>query len=99
MLLSAIDRDLDSRLSASEIALAPERLLSLDKNHDGRLTAGECGLSAGYGLQRRSTFGVSLFSALDRDRNGYLSAVEISNAARVLSALDRDHDGWIKTNE
>jgi len=98
-LLSAIDRDLDSRLSASEIALAPERLLSLDNNHDGRLTADECGLGASSGLEGRSTIGMSLFSALDRDRNGYLSAVEMSDAARVLSALDRDYDGWVKTNE
>jgi hypothetical protein len=98
-LLSAIDRDLDSRLSASEIAVAPERLLSLDNNRDGRLTPEECGVRAGSGLEGRSTIGMSVFSALDRDRNGYLSAVEISNAARVLSGLDRDRDGWISRVE
>lgn len=98
LLVNSIDRDLDLRLSASEIGLAPERLLSLDNNHDGRLTAEECGLKAGSGLQRRTTIGMALFSALDRDHNGYLSAAEISNAARVLSALDRNHDGWVPTN-
>ncbi len=96
LLVNSINRDLDLRLSASEIGLAPERLLSLDNNHDGRLTAEECGLKAGSGLQRRTTIGIALFSALDRDRNGYLSAAEISNAARVLSALDRNHDGWVQ---
>ena len=40
-LLSAIDRDLDSRLSATEIARASERLLSLDNNRDGRIKTNE----------------------------------------------------------
>lgn len=85
-LMSAIDLNGDLAASAAEIARAPHSLLSLDRNHDGKLTAEECAL-AGDSLSkmRRSS---RFFAALDTDRNGELSAQEIAEAAGVLALLD-----------
>jgi Ca2+-binding EF-hand superfamily protein len=95
-LLLSIDRDLDSRLSASEIARAPGALLSFDRNHDGSLTVEECGLKGGSVSEWKFT---SLFAVLDRDGDGKLSAMEVANAGTVLSSLDRNHDGWVSRAE
>ncbi len=46
LVLTALDWDEDNALSASEIDMAPERLLLLDLNHDGQLSAEECGFQA-----------------------------------------------------
>jgi len=48
-LLSAIDVNHDGKIDASELADAPARLRTLDKNGDGKLTRDEGALPAGYG--------------------------------------------------
>jgi hypothetical protein len=94
-LFHQLDRDLDSQLSAKEIAAAPEVLLRLDRDQDGTLTAYECGLP---GRSAAST-AASLFAVLDRDHNGSLSAEEIAGAAAVLARLDANHDARLSQTE
>jgi Ca2+-binding EF-hand superfamily protein len=48
-LLNAIDVNHDGRIDGAELANAPARLKTLDKNGDGKLTRDEGGLPAGYG--------------------------------------------------
>jgi Ca2+-binding EF-hand superfamily protein len=48
-LLSVIDVNHDGRIDASELTNAPARLLTLDKNADGKLTRDEAGLPPGFG--------------------------------------------------
>ena len=44
LVLGALDVDQDNVISAAEIENAPAALWKLDRNHDGKLTAEECGL-------------------------------------------------------
>jgi Ca2+-binding EF-hand superfamily protein len=48
-LLNAIDVDHDGRIDLAELAGAPARLKTLDKNGDGKLTRDEGGLPPGFG--------------------------------------------------
>jgi uncharacterized protein YuzE len=48
-ILSAIDVNHDGRIDAAELANAPARLKTLDKNTDGKLTRDEAGLPPGFG--------------------------------------------------
>ena len=48
-LLSAIDVNHDGRIDGAELADAPARLKSLDKNSDGKITRDEGALPSGYG--------------------------------------------------
>jgi Ca2+-binding EF-hand superfamily protein len=48
-LLNAIDVNHDGRIDAQELAAAPARLKTLDKNGDGKLTRDEAGLPPGFG--------------------------------------------------
>lgn len=40
-----------------------------------------------------------ILAALDRDRNGTISGVELAGAAASLRAMDRNRDGWINRSE
>jgi hypothetical protein len=107
------DTDSDGVLSEAEIAQAANRLLTLDQNHDGQLTAGELcpgGFGrtgqgcpwGGQGRGRRAGTGgqqclwLSLF---DTDKDGTLSAAEISAAPTALKALDQNRDGRVSADE
>jgi Ca2+-binding EF-hand superfamily protein len=48
-LLNAIDVNHDGKIDAAELADAPARLKTLDKNGDGKLTRDEAGLPPGFG--------------------------------------------------
>jgi len=110
LVLGALDTDHDNVISAAEIDNAPAALRTLDKNHDGKLSAEECG-------QRFGTSTASLdaeflknaqlvfmkfhpvLAALDSNRDGEISASEIRNAAAALRTLDVNHDGKLTEDE
>src|SRR5689334_7412922 len=48
-ILNAIDVNHDAKIDATELANAPARLKTLDKNNDGKLTRDEAGLPPGFG--------------------------------------------------
>jgi Ca2+-binding EF-hand superfamily protein len=48
-LLNALDVNHDGKIDAAELANAPARLKTLDKNADGKLTRDEAGLPPGFG--------------------------------------------------
>lgn len=105
--LGAIDTGHDLALSAGEIARAASALRTLDRDHDGRLSPEECGFEADpamdAGLQRRTRLWFMrvhpVLAALDTDRDGTLSAVEIATAPAALATLDWDHDGEVSGYE
>jgi hypothetical protein len=105
LVLTALDWDEDNALSASEIDMAPERLLLLDLNHDGMLSAEECGFQAKGVIAEHPdqlARGRLMFmcdhpvlSALDLNHDGVISADEIRRASRSLRTLDENGDGVI----
>jgi hypothetical protein len=107
--LGALDADHDNVISSFEIANAPAALGKLDKNHDGKLTAEECGLRLPARLMsnpRLATRARLLFmrihpalAALDADRDGEISASEIKNAPAKLGTLDTNGDGRLTIDE
>lgn len=100
--LGALDADHDYVISAAEIANAPAALRNLDRNHDGKLDAEECGQS-----YREFLSGANLafmrfhpvLAALDADHDGEISAKEIENAAAALKTLDKNGDGKLTVDE
>jgi Ca2+-binding EF-hand superfamily protein len=92
--LRALDVDHDHVISGSEIANAPAVLLTLDRNHDGKLTPDECGQSFADDPKENAaieaTFDAQL---LQRFHLGFM------RLHPVLAALDADHDGEISTRE
>ena len=106
--LRALDADRDFALSPGEIANAPAALRRLDRNHDGKVTAEECGLhfdpnsvpAAMVGQMRRRFMSFHpVLAALDADHDGEISAWEIDHAAASLKQLDRNHDGYLTADE
>jgi Ca2+-binding EF-hand superfamily protein len=107
--LAALDADGDLTISASEILNAPDALRKLDRNHDGKLSAEECGflppgdfdgsksLLADY---RRDFMNDNpVLAALDTDHDGEISAAEIANSADALRSLDLDNNGSLSPYE
>ena len=108
LVLGALDRDHDGIISPGEIANAPSALRGLDQNHDGKLTADECGLSLGAlpfqgSVAERVRLAFMRFNpvlaVLDADHSGEISASEIQNAPAALRALDRNGDGRLTQDE
>ena len=109
LVLGAVDADRDNVISASEIAHAPAALKKLDKNHDGKLTAEECGLRlparleadprilARFRLQFMRVHPV--LAALDADHDGVISSSEIQRASAALWTLDKNRDGRLTIDE
>jgi Ca2+-binding EF-hand superfamily protein len=89
--LAVLDADGDLTISAAEIANAPAALRTLDLNHDGRLSAQECGFEAPRYFPLRA--------ALDTNHDGVISAAEIANASASLKSLDIDNDGNLSPYE
>ena len=100
--LMALDANSDGQLSKAEV---PERMQGLftrgDKNSDGMLSAGE--LKALAGSQRRPEGEGPpmdpIAAALDTDRDGTISAAELSAASTPLAKLDRNGDGMLSADE
>jgi Ca2+-binding EF-hand superfamily protein len=108
--LHALDADGDLVISPWEIAAAPAILRGLDRNHDGKLSAEECGFFLGPGPNSRDATYVSrmrmsymrfspVLAALDSDHDGEISAAEIRNSARSLRTLDKNGDGYLRPIE
>jgi hypothetical protein len=106
--LRALDTDRDFALSPWEIGNAPVALRKLDTNHDGKVTAGECGLHIDPNsvpplmpeqLRREFMSFHPVLAALDADHDGEISAWEIDHAAPALKKLDRNHDGYLTADE
>jgi hypothetical protein len=105
-LVTALDTDRDGALSAEEIAAAPEALVGLDQNGDGKLAGTEVGARGGRGRGPGGPGmggpggGTSrLMTALDDDRDSALSAAELAEAASALLSLDADRDGRLASAE
>ncbi len=109
LVLGALDADRDNIISASEIANAPTALRKLDTNHDGKLTAEECGLRLRANLaadpqlvtrSRRSFMRIHpVLAALDADHDGVISASEIKRAPAALWTLDKNLDRRLTIDE
>jgi hypothetical protein len=97
LVLSALDTDRDNVISAVEIAHSPAALAKLDKNHDGKLSAEECGA----GNRARLVFMRihPVLAALDADHDGEISASEIKHAPAALLTLDKNGDGQLTEDE
>jgi EF hand len=107
LVLGALDADQDNVLSAEEIENAPAALWKLDKNHDGMLTAEECGLKSDRDLDPLKLGSVRLtfmrvhpvLAALDTNHDGVISESEIRNASAALRSLDVNRDGKLVERE
>jgi Ca2+-binding EF-hand superfamily protein len=107
LVLGALDADQDNVISAAEIENAQGALWKLDKDHDGKLTAEECGLKPDtnldpvqLGRMRLAFMRVHpVLAALDTNHDGEISDSEIRNAAAALRTLDANGDGKLVENE
>jgi len=106
--LDVLDANHDLAISAWEMTTAPAALRKLDTNHDGQLSAEECGFHLGQGdfsrlfvARARSEYMREnpVLAALDADHNGVISAREIENSAAALKTLDRNGDGSLTAEE
>lgn len=107
--LSAVDGDHDLVISAAEMLNAPEALRRLDLNHDGKLSAEECGFLLPGDFEgtlqqlarsRRGFMRASpVLAAMDSDHDGEISAAEIANSPATLQSLDFNHDGSLTQYE
>lgn len=101
LVLGALDTDQDNMISASEMDNAASALWTLDKNHDNKLSAEECGLkpdpkltALGLGRARLNFMHLHpVLTALDANQDGVISELEIRNAPRALRTLDANRDG------
>jgi Ca2+-binding EF-hand superfamily protein len=107
LVLGALDADQDNVISAKEIENAPAALWTLDRNHDGKLTAEECGLKPDTNLDPMQLGRARLafmrihpvLAALDTNHDGEISDSEIRNAAAALRTLDTNGDGKLVESE
>jgi Ca2+-binding EF-hand superfamily protein len=107
--LFALDADHDLIISPWEMITAPTALRRLDANHDGKLSAEECGFGGGADSRlspdvlaraRREFMRVNpVLAALDADHDGEISAAEIANSSSALKKLDRNGDGRLSPDE
>ncbi len=100
-LLVALDTERDGVLTAAEIANASAALSELDKNGDGKLTLKEIipPPPAGVTPPPPPPAPGPLFTAIDLNKNGILSASEIEDAPLALLTLDKDHNGMLSRKE
>jgi Ca2+-binding EF-hand superfamily protein len=107
--LSTLDAYGDLTISPEEMQNAPAALRRLDLNHDGKLSAEECGfLPPGdftgpaklLKRYRRDFMRENpVLAALDTDRDGEISAAEIANSAAALKSLNINNDGRLTPYE
>jgi Ca2+-binding EF-hand superfamily protein len=109
--LGILDANQDYVISPWEIVTASPALRRLDRDHNGELTAEECGFLLGHADSSR--LGPDLVRearlefmkanpvlvALDADANGRVSAQEIRRSSSALTSLDRDRDGRLTLGE
>lgn len=105
-----LDTDKNGELSATEISAAATSLATLDKNADGAVTADELRparpadaptppADAPVRSGKRGRPADPIMLALDANKDGALSASEITNAPASLKALDGNADGALTRDE
>ena len=108
LVLNALDANQDLVISPWEIVTAPGALHKLDTDHDGTLSAEECGFHLGQGdfsplfiahAKREFMRENPVLAALDTDNDGEISAAEIENSPTALKTLDRNRDGSLTPDE
>lgn len=106
--LRALDTDGNLTLSPTEITGAPAALRRLDTEHEGKVTAEECGLyldpdsvrpTMRAQLRRDFMSSHPVLAALDVDHDGEISASEIDHSSAALKALDGNRDGYLTPDE
>ena len=106
--LGALDADANLTISAEEILAAPSALLTLDANHDGKLSAEECGFLPAPDLVGAKALQAArlvfmrenpVLAALDLDGDGEISASEIVDSPTSLRTLDIIADGKLTPYE
>ena len=105
---SALDKNEDQKLSASEIRGAVRSLLKLDKNKDEALSAEELRPEPPKGARKRkgdegnpppAPPASALMKILDTDKDGELSKDELAAAPEALLKLDADQNGKLSSDE
>ena len=99
LVLQALDTDHDGKLSAAEIAAAPQTLLTLDRNGDGQLMLDElqsrpqnAGASADELVKQMMSF--------DRNGDGVLTPEELpARLQAMFQRGDTNHDGKLTADE
>ena len=94
LVLAVLDANHDHVISSSEIANAPRALRTLDRDHDGKLTAAECG----QGFTDNPTVSARIEAAMDPQLL-QLGRLAFMRLHPVLAALDANHDGEISASE
>ena len=104
--LHALDTDGDLAISRQEMLNAHSALRKLDRDHDGALSAEECGFIPGKfdpaiagRLRRNFMREHPVLAVLDGDLDSGISAAEMANSPATLRKLDRNRDGFITAAE
>jgi Ca2+-binding EF-hand superfamily protein len=101
-ILNAIDVDHDGVIVAAELANAPERLKSLDKNGDGKLTRDEFALTFGGGRGRGGERGRGADAGGGAGERNFEVPIPGPTADELLAALltyDKNKDGKLTKKE
>jgi len=112
-ILAALDTDHDGILSRQEIAIAPDVLMALDKNQDGKLDSVECGMrlpvppTTTHPLTppgKLPTPGTASQREDPRqkarnEKDAHRARLTFMRVEPVLAALDADHDGSLSMSE
>lgn len=99
-----LDADRNGVLSAAEVRAASAVLAKADRNRDGEVTVQELRpqrTAEDHGKPPHPPMRPvpPLIAALDTDRDGTISAAEMSGAGESLKELDRNHDGQLTPEE
>jgi Ca2+-binding EF-hand superfamily protein len=98
--LLAIDTNHDGKFSVEEIAAASAGLMTLDKDHDGRLTSLEYLPSQSDPNANKPDETVQRLMALDRNGDGTLTKDEVSERMQGLfTRIDTNKDGKLTPDE
>ena len=101
-ILNAIDVDHDGVISAAELANAPARLKSLDKNGDGKLTRDEFALTFGGGRGRGGERGRGADAGRGAGERNFEVPIPGPTAEELLASLlayDKNKDGKLSKKE
>ena len=98
LVLQALDLDKNGVLSADEIAAAPKNLLKLDRNGDGKITAGEV-MPRVESAPSPDDLAARLME-FDKTHKGYLTAADLPERMQGIFARgNANHDGRLTADE